>query len=77
MKTKDEIVRDWLTRYTGTELNEFGEYILLTNFQGYLKIFADIYGAEIVGADKAMPTATANGITMINFTRTNQRRPFR
>ena len=68
MKTKDEIVRDWLTRYTGTELNEFGEYILLTNFQGYLKIFADIYNTEIVGADKAMPTATANGITMINFT---------
>jgi AMP nucleosidase len=68
MKTKEEIVKDWLTRYTGTELDEFGEYILLTNFQGYLKIFSDIYGVEIVGADKAMPTATANGITMINFT---------
>jgi len=68
MKTKEEIVKDWLTRYTGTELDEFGEYILLTNFQGYLKIFAELYGVEIVGNDKAMPTATANGITMINFT---------
>lgn len=68
MKTKEEIVKDWLVRYTGTELAEFGEYILLTNFQGYLKIFADLYGAEIKGIDKAMPTATANGITMINFT---------
>jgi AMP nucleosidase len=68
MKTKDEIVRDWLTRYTGTELKDFGEYILLTNFQGYLNIFAEMYKTEIVGSDKAMPTATANGITMINFT---------
>ena len=68
MKTKDEIVKDWLTRYTGTELNEFGEYILLTNFQGYLNIFADMYKTKIVGSDKAMPTATAHGITMINFT---------
>lgn len=68
MKTKDEIVKDWLTRYTGTELADFGEYILLTNFQGYLKIFAELYDVEIVGTDKAMPTATAYGITMINFT---------
>lgn len=68
MKTKEEIVKDWLTRYTGTELKDFGEYILLTNFQGYLKIFAELYNAEIKGNDKAMPTATANGITMINFT---------
>ena len=68
MTTKEKIVKDWLTRYTGTELKEFGEYILLTNFQGYLKIFAELYGVEIVGHDKAMPTATANGITMINFT---------
>ncbi len=68
MKTKEEIVKDWLTRYTGTALEDFGEYILLTNFQGYLKIFAELYNAEIKGNDKAMPTATANGITMINFT---------
>lgn len=68
MKTKEEIVKDWLSRYTGTPLEEFGEYILLTNFGGYLKLFCEIYGAEIKGADKAMPTATANGITMINFT---------
>ncbi|OIQ35869.1 MAG: AMP nucleosidase, partial [Crocinitomix sp. MedPE-SWsnd] len=68
MKTKEEIVKDWLVRYTGTELEEFGEYILLTNFQGYLKLFANLYEVEIVGNDKAMPTATANGITMINFT---------
>ena len=68
MKTKDEIVKDWLTRYTGTPLDGFGEYILLTNFSGYLELFAQMFDAEIIGKDKAMPTATANGITMINFT---------
>lgn len=68
MKTKQEIVNDWLTRYTGTSLEQFGEYILLTNFGGYLDIFSKLYNVEIVGKDKAMPTCTFEGITMINFT---------
>ena len=41
MKTKDEIVKNWLTRYTGLELNEFGKYILLTNFQHYIDLFVE------------------------------------
>lgn len=68
MKTKEEIVKDWLTRYTGTALEDFGEYILLTNFSGYINKFAEVYNVKIQGIDKAMPTATSNGITMINFT---------
>lgn len=68
MQTKEEIVNNWLPRYTGAALSEFGEYILLTNFSGYLEIFAEINKCEIKGKDKAMPIATANGITMINFT---------
>ncbi|MCB9222540.1 MAG: AMP nucleosidase [Crocinitomicaceae bacterium] len=68
MKTKEEIVNDWLTRYTGTPLEDFGKHILLTNFGGYLDIYAKLYGGEIQGKDKAMPTCTVNGITMINFT---------
>lgn len=68
MKTKDEIVKDWLTRYTGTELEEFGQYILLTNFGGYLEIFSELYNQPIKGDRKAMQTCTADGITMINFT---------
>ncbi|MEY3438917.1 MAG: hypothetical protein RL265_1502, partial [Bacteroidota bacterium] len=32
MKTKKEIVDNWLPRYTGQELDKFGEYILLCNF---------------------------------------------
>jgi AMP nucleosidase len=68
MKTKEEIVNDWLTRYTGTPLEDFGQYILLTNFGGYLDIFSNLYNVDIVGKDKAMPTCTYDGITMINFT---------
>ena len=41
MKTKSEIVDNWLVRYTGLELKSFGEYILLTNFDKYVKIFAE------------------------------------
>ena len=67
MKTKEEIVANWLPRYTGTPLEVFGEYILLTNFINYVQMFADKYGVEIYGRDRAMQTATANNITIINF----------
>jgi AMP nucleosidase len=67
MKTKKEIVDNWLPRYTGTPISEFGQYILLTNFGHYLELFARNTGAEIRGANRPMPNATADGITMINF----------
>ena len=67
MKTKKEIVDNWLPRYTGKALNEFGDYILLTNFNQYVDIFADLTGAKIEGKDKAMPSATHDNITIINF----------
>lgn len=67
METKDEIVKNWLPRYTGTPIEEFGEYILLTNFDNYLEKFAQWHNVPIVGQNRSMPTATADGITMINF----------
>ncbi len=67
MKTKEEIVNDWLPRYTGRPLKEFGEYILLTNFINYVEIFAAKFGVEVVGRDKPMQTATAENITIMNF----------
>ncbi len=67
MKTKNEITRNWLPRYTGTPLEEFGEYILLTNFSKYVKNFADKFNVEIRGLENPMQTATANNITIINF----------
>lgn len=67
METKEEIVIDWLTRYTGVPLEAFGRYILLTNFQHYVHLFAEITGANIQGEDKPMPSATADEISIINF----------
>lgn len=67
MKSKEDIVKNWLPRYTGKQLNEFGQYILLTNFSNYVQMFADWNGVEIIGKDKPMQCATANGITIINF----------
>ncbi len=67
MKTKEEIVKNWLPRYTGKQLDEFGEYILLTNFSNYVQMFADWNGVEVTGQDKPMECATAEGITIINF----------
>jgi AMP nucleosidase len=67
MRTKEEIVENWLPRYTGTSLEGFGEYILLTNFTNYVKIFADKHNVMIKGIDRPMPNATAEGITIINF----------
>ena len=67
MKDTNEIVDNWLPRYTGVPLDQFGEHILLTNFGGYLNHFSRMTGAQIVGLDRPMPSATADGITMINF----------
>lgn len=67
MKSKEEIVNNWLPRYTGTELKDFGKYILLTNFNNYVEVFAQQHEVTINGTDKAMPNATYDGITIINF----------
>ena len=68
MKTKSDIVENWLPRYTGMDVDKFGQYILLTNFSNYLEYFAESAGVEIVGEDRPMPCATSpDGITMINF----------
>jgi AMP nucleosidase len=67
MKTKNEIVSNWLPRYTGTPLEDFGQHILLTNFGHYVERFALDHGVEVRGRDRPMPNATADGITLINF----------
>jgi AMP nucleosidase len=48
-------------------LEDFGSFILLTNFSKYVNLFAEWHQVEIMGKDKPMQTATAEGITIINF----------
>ncbi|HKM94266.1 MAG TPA: AMP nucleosidase [Prolixibacteraceae bacterium] len=67
MISKEEIVKDWLPRYTGVALENFGKYILLTNFNNYVEMFAKKFSVPVVGADKNMPSATFGDITIINF----------
>ena len=59
MKTRKEIVENWLPRYTGVPLDKFGGYILLTNFDHYVKLFAQWHRVPVLGRDKPMPSATA------------------
>jgi AMP nucleosidase len=67
VKTKAEIVKDWLPRYTGRPLQAFGPYVLLTNFSQYVDRFAERFGVAVVGRDKPMQSATAEDLTILNF----------
>ncbi len=67
MKSKKEIVENWLPRYTDRPLDEFTPYILLTNFQNYVEMFAKEFDVPVRGMNSPMPNASANGITIINF----------
>ncbi len=67
MKTKEDIVKNWLPRYTGQPIDQFGKYILLTNFSNYVRMFAEWNNTTIVGTDKPMQCATADGISIINL----------
>lgn len=67
MKTKAEIVKDWLPRYTGRPLGAFGKYILLSNFHSYVELFAERFGVEVLGRSHPMQSAAAEDLTILNF----------
>lgn len=67
MKTKTQIVQDWLPRYTGRAREQFGKYVLLTNFANYVEMFATRFKVEVLGRDRPMQSATAENITILNF----------
>jgi AMP nucleosidase len=67
VKTKTEIVKEWLPQYTGRSPDDFGKYILLSKSSYYVELFADWFGVEIVGLNHPMQSATAENITMLNF----------
>ncbi|HAL83017.1 MAG TPA: AMP nucleosidase [Mucilaginibacter sp.] len=68
LKSKEAIVTNWLPRYTGRAIDDFGKYIILTNFSKYIQLFSQWNDdAPIMGIDKPMQSVSANGITIINF----------
>jgi len=68
MKTKLDIAKNWLPRYTGTSIDDFGDYILLTNFYNYVDKFADQFNCDIKGKGLTMQTATnSKGLSIVNF----------
>lgn len=68
MKTKLEIAKNWLPRYTGTQIDQFGDYIILTNFHNYVTKFAEQCRCDIRGEGKFMQTSTnSHGLTIVNF----------
>ncbi len=67
MKTKQEIVENWLPRYTERKLEDFAHYILLTNFSRYVEIFAEHFNVPVLGLKNNMPNASTQDITIINF----------
>jgi len=68
MDTKLEIAKNWLPRYTGTEIDDFGDYLLITNFYDYVTKFANKFKVDVQGIGRPMQTATNNnGLSIINF----------
>ncbi len=67
MTTKEEIVKNWLPRYTNVPLEAFGSYVLLCNFTNYVELFAKKYNTEVKGYGKPMINAHAEGLSIINF----------
>lgn len=68
MIDKLDIAKNWLPRYTGMPLDDFGDYILLTNFHYYLYTFAEQFNCEVYGEDRPMQAATnKHGLTIVNF----------
>ncbi|BCR03872.1 AMP nucleosidase [Desulfuromonas versatilis] len=68
MADRQQIARNWLPRYTGMPLERFGDYILLTNFDNYVRSFAEQFGCDVYGENRPMQAATNNhGLSIINF----------
>lgn len=67
MKTKEEIVNNWLPRYTGTKIEDFSKYILLTNFNNYVQFFAEKHNVPVNGIERSMINSTSADVSIINF----------
>ena len=52
MNRKEDIALDWLRRYTGTNPDDYGDWILLTNFHNYVEKFSERFRKTIIHPQK-------------------------
>ena len=68
MESKQAIVSNWLKRYTGLDTHEYGDYVLLTNFQNYVDKFAARFDVPVHGRGRVMSAAVnRDGLSIVNF----------
>lgn len=68
MTTKLDIAKGWLPRYTGMPIEQFGDYVLLTNFSFYVEKFAEQFRCDLYGVGRPMQAATnSDGLSIVNF----------
>lgn len=68
MTERIELARSWLPRYTGMPLDEFGDWVLLTNFHDYVRRFCGKFKCNLYGDGRPMQAATNSaGLSIVNF----------
>ena len=68
MVSKLDLAREWLPRYTGMAIDDFGDYVLLTNFETYFIRFVTKFDCDVFGAGRPMQAATnSDGLSMVTF----------
>lgn len=65
LQRPDSIAENILERYTGTSVQEFEDYILLTNFRGYVQAFAEKFSIEVHEATWVTAHAPDQGLTFL------------
>lgn len=63
-----QIARDTLERYSGSEVDRFGSYLLLTNFSRYIRTFAEYYQVPLMeGSMFRAAHAPEQDISIVDF----------
>lgn len=66
--SRDDIGRSLLERYTGSTIDHFQPYILLTNTKQYVDVFADMYNRRVIeGSAMSVCHDENNRISMVNY----------
>jgi len=63
-----QIARETLERYSGSEIERFGSYLLLTNFSRYIRTFAELYQVPLMeGSMFTAAHSPEHDVSIIDF----------